>query len=51
MAKIIGNKVVNTKEDNEFVEKWLKKQNKILIHIEETNESFFAPFATCNEKY
>ena len=51
MAKIINGKLVNTKEDNEYVEKWLKKQNKILIHIEETDESFLLPFAIGNEKF
>ena len=51
MAKIIGDKLVNTEEDNRFVEEWLKKQPKVKIRNKRTGETFVVPLVTTSTQF
>ena len=51
MAKIIGDKLVNTEEDNRFVEEWLKKQPKVKVRNKNTDETFFLPLVTMSTQF
>lgn len=51
MAKIIGDKLVNTEEDNKFIEEFLSRQPKVKIRNKETGEVFVVPLVTMSTKF
>lgn len=50
MAKIIDGKLINTEEDNKFIEDWLRQQQTIKVRNKDKGECFFCPCITVNER-
>ena len=51
MAILVGNSLVNTEEDNRYVEEWLKKQPKIKVRNTKTGEVKYMPLVTMSTKF
>ena len=47
--KIVGDKLINTEEDNFFVQQYLANCPKIEIRLKETGETVYVPFVVMKE--